>query len=145
GCIIPALLRHAGPVIVVDPKGENAAVTARRRQAMGQQVVVLDPMGITEFEGGALNPFDLVDVRSSTGVDDAAALVGTLLPADRFAERNQYWLSRAQQLLTAIVLHVAADLPPKERRLRRVREIVNAMASDPDSFARIMGDSRHPE
>src|SRR5690606_24240969 len=46
GCVIPALLRHEGPVIVIDPKGENAAVTARRRREMGHRIVVVDPMGV---------------------------------------------------------------------------------------------------
>ncbi|CAH2405601.1 type IV secretory system conjugative DNA transfer family protein [Mesorhizobium escarrei] len=80
GCIIPALLRHVGPVIVVDPKGENAAVTSRRRREMGDEVVVLDPMNLTGEMGGSLNPLDLIDAERATGVDDAAALVGTLLP-----------------------------------------------------------------
>src|SRR6059058_3203032 len=34
GCIIPALLRYPGPVIVIDPKGENAAITARRHSRL---------------------------------------------------------------------------------------------------------------
>jgi len=45
GCIIPTLLRHPGPVIVIDPKGENGDVTARRRGELGQKVVILDPLG----------------------------------------------------------------------------------------------------
>jgi type IV secretion system protein VirD4 len=61
GCIIPALLRHPGPVVVIDPKGENYAVTARARREMGQQVVLLDPFQITgESETGGLNPLDLL-------------------------------------------------------------------------------------
>ncbi|MGB1288308.1 MAG: type IV secretory system conjugative DNA transfer family protein, partial [Aggregatilineales bacterium] len=36
--IIPNLLRYRGPVVVVDPKGENYAVTARTRREMGQKV-----------------------------------------------------------------------------------------------------------
>src|SRR3954447_2423825 len=48
--IVPALTTWPGSVCVVDPKGENATVTAARRGAgsencdgMGQQVHVLDP------------------------------------------------------------------------------------------------------
>src|SRR5262245_12087328 len=55
GCIVPALLRYPGPVIVVDPKGENAAITARRRRDLGQQVVVIDPMGVTDLPADVLN------------------------------------------------------------------------------------------
>lgn len=145
GCIVPALLRHAGPVIVIDPKGENAAVTARRRRELGNEVVILDPMNITGEQGGALNPFDLIEPETATGVDDAAALVGTLLPAAQSHDRNQYWWSRASQLLTAIVLHVASDLPYERRNLSTVREIVNRIAGNPAAFAETLSGSRHPE
>ena len=45
-CIIPALLRYPGPVVVIDPKGENYWVTAQRRRELGQRVIVLDPFQI---------------------------------------------------------------------------------------------------
>lgn len=34
-CIIPTLLRYPGPVTVIDPKGENYAVTAEYRRQLG--------------------------------------------------------------------------------------------------------------
>lgn len=145
GCVIPALLRHRGPVIVIDPKGENAAVTARRRRELGDEVVVIDPMGISGQPGGTLNPLDLVDPHTSTGVDDASTLVATLLPTEFADDRNQYWWSRARQLLTGVVLHVVSDLPKEAHRLTTVREIVNKMAADPHGFAGTLRNSRHPE
>ena len=61
GCIIPALLRHSGPVVVIDPKGENYAVTARARKEMGQQVILLDPFEVTgEQEVGSLSYTDRI-------------------------------------------------------------------------------------
>jgi type IV secretion system protein VirD4 len=42
--IIPNLLHYGGPVIVVDPKGENFAITARYRSTvLGQRIFLLDP------------------------------------------------------------------------------------------------------
>ena len=46
GCVIPNLLAYSGSVLVTDPKGENYAVTAGRRRAMGQRVMALDPFGL---------------------------------------------------------------------------------------------------
>ncbi|GER06692.1 hypothetical protein GCM10007972_13030 [Iodidimonas muriae] len=43
--VIPNLLTWEGSVICNDPKGENAAVTAKRRREMGQEVHVHEPMG----------------------------------------------------------------------------------------------------
>ena len=45
-CIIPALLTWDGPAIVIDPKGENYAVTARRRLELGQRVALIDPFNV---------------------------------------------------------------------------------------------------
>lgn len=145
GCIIPALLRHEGPAIVIDPKGENTAITARWRRSIGQEVVVLDPMGLTGEETGALNPLDLIDTGSATGVDDAAALVEALLPTSFEDGRNRYWLSRAQQLLLGLVLHVMTDLPPEQRTLMTVRRLAAEMAGDGETVIHALGTSRHPE
>jgi type IV secretion system protein VirD4 len=38
-------------VLVIDPKGENALITAKRRQEMGQDVHIVDPWGIVNVEG----------------------------------------------------------------------------------------------
>ena len=70
--IIPALLDHPGSAVIIDPKGENYAVTAARRRAMGQEVVALDPFGELARLGvpaalAAVNPLDTLDVASPTG------------------------------------------------------------------------------
>jgi type IV secretory pathway TraG/TraD family ATPase VirD4 len=41
--IIPNMLHYKGSCFIIDPKGENARLSARRRRAMGQAVFVLDP------------------------------------------------------------------------------------------------------
>jgi type IV secretion system protein VirD4 len=64
GAVIPTLLSYPGPVIVVDPKGENYAVTARRRRELGQQVICLDPFDSIQdgHADDAFNPMDLIDL-----------------------------------------------------------------------------------
>ena len=145
GCIIPALLRHEGPVIVIDPKGENASVTARARRERGETVVVLDPMGITREKPGGFNPLDLIRPGSPEGVDEATAVVMALLPDGIDSAKNQFWVSRGRQLLLGVVLHVVTDLPPEERTLAKVREIVHEMSGDPQQVGKRLSKSRHPE
>lgn len=41
--IIPNLLTYRGSCIVIDPKGENAWITAKARRNMGQKIYILDP------------------------------------------------------------------------------------------------------
>jgi type IV secretion system protein VirD4 len=132
GCIVPTLLRYPGPVIVIDPKGENYAVTAERRRALGQRVVVLDPMGITDADDpGALNPLDLVDPESEHAIDDAAALASLLSGGvEREDPRNLFWYQRGAQLLTGVIQYVAVDAPPSRRNLAEVRRLLNLPADD---------------
>ena len=129
GCIIPALLKHEGPVIVIDPKGENVAVTARRRKAMGQQLIVLDPMGITAFPSATLNPLDAIDIQSPTAVDDVASVVDSLWSSSLVESRDRFWVSRAKNLVTALILHTLQKELPERRSLTTVRRmILNTMA-----------------
>lgn len=64
--IITNLLTYEGSMLVIDPKGENAMITAKRRMEMGQEVHVVDPWGITDVEGverATFNPMDWLDLR----------------------------------------------------------------------------------
>ncbi|MBX3679806.1 MAG: type IV secretory system conjugative DNA transfer family protein [Rhodocyclaceae bacterium] len=153
GCIIPALLLHDGPVIVIDPKGENVAVTARRRREMGHEVIVIDPMGITGFESASLNPLDLVDVESPMAIDDVAAIVETLWHSHGTAARDQFWVGRAKHLVTALVLHTLIVEPPERRNFDTVRALIaqTVTAGNPQpgnghsGLLQILAESLHPE
>lgn len=143
GCVVPALLRHKGPAIVIDPKGENAPITARRRMELGQQVIVLDPMGITGFESGKLNPLDLIDPASRTAVDEAHVLIDQLLA---FTDsRDHFWQGRARQLLVGVLFHILTDLPRECHTLSFFRHTVNRAAGNAGELLKALEDSRHPE
>lgn len=144
GCVIPTLLRYPGPIIVIDPKGENVAITARRRREMGQRVIVLDPMEVTGLESDSLNPLDIVDPHEPMGVDYAASLAAGLLPFSG-ADRDAYWTNRGRELLLGVILHVVTDLGSSEHTLSRVRDLIGLGASKPPELAEILASSRHPE
>lgn len=144
GCVIPALLRHQGPVIVVDPKGENVAITARRRREMGQRVVVIDPMGITDFPSDTLNPLDAIDILQAGAVDELAVLAEVLGLASQ-DPRNAFWSNRAVHLVIGVLLHVLCTEPPGSANLLHARDLVNAAAGNPAELARVMAESPHPE
>src|SRR5690606_8783851 len=130
GCVIPALLRHEGPVIVIDPKGENAAVTARRRREMGHRIVVVDPMGVTDLPGDTLNPLDLIDIHDASAVDEVAVIAGTLCHVAR-DPRDTFWVSRATHLVVGAILHVLSEDPGGGASLLDASELVNHAASNP--------------
>lgn len=144
GCIIPALLLHEGSAIVVDPKGENYAVTARRRRDMGQKVILIDPMAVTGDQPDTLNPFDAVDPEKLTDVDETAALIDALWPSE-VSSRDQFWRSRANQFLLAAALHLLHDHPEERRSFAEVRLLVDRAIQNPPIVLEEMRTSRHPE
>ncbi|MCR6663736.1 MAG: type IV secretory system conjugative DNA transfer family protein [Luteimonas sp.] len=110
GSIIPALLRHPGSVVVIDPKGENHAVTARRRREMGQQVVLLDPFGVTGGRTDAFNPLDLL--RIGGGSVSAALMLASMLVPEHAGNIDPYWNGRSRALLSAWMLMDSAPGEP---------------------------------
>lgn len=129
-CIIPALLRHDGPIIVVDPKGENVAVTARRRREMGDQVIVLDPFGVTGEQADAFNPLDLIEADSVESVDLAQAFAHALTDLSDVDPRNAYWYQRSTFLLSSLILHVCCHQDRASRNLGEVRRVLMALVEE---------------
>ncbi len=144
GCIIPALLRYPGPVIVIDPKGENATITARRRREMGQRVVVIDPMGVTDFPSDTLNPLDAIDINLASAVDEVAVLASALCDSDK-DERNRFWSNRGLHLAIGVMLQVLVEARTSRGNLTQVRDLINVGASDPVRVAQFLLNSTHPE
>ena len=130
GCIIPALLRYQGPVIVIDPKGENFQVTSRRRREMGQQLLLLDPFGVTGEETGALNPLDLIDPHSPEAIDSAVQLAELIVTKQH--TQDPFWDSRAHSLITTMLLFVASGRPPVLRNLQEMHYLLNQTNEDMD-------------
>lgn len=126
GCIVPALLRFDGPLIVIDPKGENALITARRRKELGHTVAIVDPIGVTGLASTPINPLDLLDPSGPTLVDDAMAIIATMIDnrMGRNTSDGDYWSERGATFVLGVMLHVVSDLPPARRHLGTVRELV---------------------
>lgn len=147
GCIVPALLRFQGPVIVIDPKGENALITARRRRELGHEVAVLDPMGITGLESAMLNPLDLLDPKSPTVVDDAMAIVANLSDDGRGSDttNGEYWSERGATFVLGVLLHVISDLPENRRHLGEVRRLVARAMGELGIYEQVANNRNYPK
>jgi type IV secretion system protein VirD4 len=126
--IIPTLLSYSGPVIVVDPKGENYQVTARRRWEMGQKVFKLDPFGVVGSDSASLNPLDLFDEGASDAYDSATALAELLVPER--AHTDPFWEQAARSLVALLILHVASARPPVLKNLSEVAYLLNQSLED---------------
>ncbi len=124
--IIPNLLTYQGSALVIDPKGENALITARQRQVMGQKVHIVDPWGIAKVKGvkaATFNPLDWLVASGPDMTENAMILADALVVEENHGDT--FWVEEAKALLQGIILYVATD--PKEdgqRHLGRVRELL---------------------
>lgn len=129
GVIIPTLLSYTGPVVVIDPKGENYAVTARRRREMGQKVILFDPFGVTGDRSASFNPLDLIETGKDQELDQARSLAQLLCPPSPMLN-DPFWEERARQVITALILFCRLYRPPVLRNLGEVCYLVNQSHED---------------
>ena len=136
--IIPNLLTYEGSVFLIDPKGENAMITATRRgkgdrgrriPGMGQSVFLIDPWDIAAAGLGLwparYNPLDLISADDPDAAENAFLLAEALVPSEGGGE-DRFWDHEAKALLTGLILFVAtARSEASNRHLGRVRDIVN--------------------
>ena len=114
GIIIPNLCLWPGSAIIIDPKGENATVTARRRgmgsdyaYGLGQTVRILDPFNEVQLDSALkarYNPLDAVDPASDLAVDDAGRIAAAIVVIEN--RHDPFWEQAARNLLKALILHV---------------------------------------
>lgn len=108
---IPNLLRlghkkHGGAlsIISIDPKGQNAAVTARWRRKVGK-VVLLNPLNLLNLGSAGFNPLAAL-LRALRGnspryFEDASAIAEALI---RIQSKDPFFDTMARGLMLALIL-----------------------------------------
>jgi len=123
GAVIPNLLDYPGSALVLDVKGENAAVTARARRELGHKVFVVDPFRVTKGETHAFNLLDRINTHDPECVSESAVLADCLVIPD--PKGQAHFDESARTLLQGLILHVAG-LDESRRHLPEVRRILTA-------------------
>jgi type IV secretion system protein VirD4 len=150
--IIPALLTYAGSMFVIDPKGEAAWVTAERRRAMGQRVVLLDPFnevnrafaaGKTVERPTKFNPLRFLDPLSRSFTEDVGTVAEALIVKSA-NDHNVHFTESANEMIAgsvAILKEKFGDEAtiPMVRRIIQRRDEMQALVEDmrennPDSL-----------
>jgi type IV secretory pathway TraG/TraD family ATPase VirD4 len=133
--IVNNLCFWPGSAVVVDPKGENATVTAARRgrgnkycTGLGQSVHVLDPFmaaDVDESYRSSFNPFDALDPNSDETIDEASRLADAIVVV-KDGSHDPFWDESARKMLRGLILHVltAEQFMPDERNLITLRNLV---------------------
>lgn len=152
--IVPNLLTYEGSAIIIDPKGENAKITALRRGAgnealnipgMGQKVHVIDPWGITGLPCSCFNPLDWLRPNDPDINENAMMLADSIIVPSESTGDSKFWDEEAKALLMGFLLHVALDESEQQNRnLGRVRDIICMGTGRQNDIFDIMEESSNP-
>ncbi len=124
-CLVPALLTYEGTTVVVDPKGEAAAITAQRRRDMGHEVVVLDPFHATSEARGGLNPFDAQTVTRAADRKILRWRWRSFCTSDATgSHQDPFWDTHGDSLNSAVIAAVAATSAEEKRNVLSARDML---------------------
>jgi type IV secretory pathway TraG/TraD family ATPase VirD4/uncharacterized membrane protein len=137
--IVPNLCLWPGSLVVIDPKGENATLTAARRGAGGehtdgldQKVYVLDPFNAASIPDdfrASYNPLDAIDVDVDEAVDEAGRIADAIVVNQNASD--PFWDEQARTLIKALILHVVSSEDFENRRnLVTVRRLITSGDTD---------------
>lgn len=151
--IVNTLLVWPGSVIVIDPKGENATVTAARRgggtviPGLGQAVHVLDPFEQAQIDPGLrgrFNPLDALDPSDPLTVNAASRLADALVVVHH-ETNDPYWDRAARRMIKGLILHVLTAPEYEGRRnLLTVRDLIARGDQESVETLREMGETEIP-
>lgn len=151
--IVPQLLGatdYTGSLVVLDPKGENTAITAHHQLSRpGRKVKILDPFKqlqslrklypdddrfayLDELEEYIVrfNPMDILNRDSEELPDDAQMLAQMIVPDSPNAGKEQYFNDRARSMIAGILTHMATK--PDKPTLNELWNILRAESVKPD-------------
>ena len=127
--LIPAILDHDGPVVVVDIKGELAAVTAAHRARMGRRVIKLNPYHLCGLDTQYLNPLDYVRPAQATRARDVQVIADGCVRTEH--GDNSHFSEMARQLLAAAIEVACQDEEACGRTLQAaLRLVLSATAEE---------------
>lgn len=118
--LVPNLLSIVGKsIVVIDPKGQLAAMTAKFRHQAGDDVKIIDPFSVLAeavrqmpgeyryliendlVESCGFNPLAALDPESPNFYDDAAVIADALI---KIPEKEPHWAESAQGLLAGLLM-----------------------------------------
>ena len=139
--LIPNLLSWHGGVFCIDPKGENASITAMRRatataargtgtsvtEHLGQKVAILDPMGVVKGAAKSLrvsyDPLSDIDIGTEDESEQIMAVVDSIVLQDTGGNSSHFTENVATIFAGAIecILH---SMEPKFHRMASLVEMM---------------------
>src|ERR1019366_3486400 len=152
--IINTLLVWPGSVVVIDPKGENATITARRRGSgtglapgLVQAVHILDPFKAAQVDESLrsrFNPLDALDPDHEETIDEAGRIAAALVVINP-ESADPFWDESARDMVKALILHIlTAEEYDGQRNLITLRKLILAGDREAAEALRQSGEENIP-
>lgn len=110
--IVPNTVLWPGSMLVLDPKGELARMTARaRRQIHGQETVIIDPFGVSGQPSTSCNLLDGIDLTSPHAVPAINMLTDSLIIPSSTSSGGDHFAEAARELLKALIVYAKIHFP----------------------------------
>jgi type IV secretion system protein VirD4 len=134
--------------LVVDPKGESARLSAKRRSAIGGKVMIVDPWGIAAVNGlpvetctqnARFNPLDRLKADDPDLAGDVMLYADALVMSE---SQNPHWPNEAKALIAGFIAYIVSDPHEAQRRnLGRLRDILCLPLAQRDENGNIKDES----
>ncbi len=98
GPVISTILDYPGSLVILDPKGENYAITNKYRRTLGPvyRINLED-----HSESDWYNPFDMIRLRTHHEIPDAENLAEAILIPEK--SHSEHWRERAKEWLSGMI------------------------------------------
>jgi type IV secretory pathway TraG/TraD family ATPase VirD4 len=151
--IVNSLLLWPGSVCVIDPKGENATLTAPRRgkgtrlvPGLGQAVHVLDPFGSAQVDAALrsrFNPLDALDPKHKECINQSLRIADAIVSRDDTGDH--FWDDQARSMVYLLILHIlTAEEYQGRRNLVTLRRLIIRGDWEAADALRDMGETNIP-
>jgi type IV secretion system protein VirD4 len=145
GFVQPNLADYQGSMVILDPKGENAIVSAALRGSMGHDVWILDPFGKTGMVGKKYNPLGALSYADKANLGPMIeALADALIPISGH-EREPHWPMGAKKFVSFLLWFMVAHVEHKDRHLVKLFELAHSGYGNLEVIAAGMAAGHHPD
>ncbi len=122
--VIPNLLQWRAPAVVLDVKGEIYATTSKWRAENVGPVFRFAPTDATHSHH--YNPLAFVSDKPDQVWQEARFLADMfIVPSGGEKKENDFWDTNAKSLVTAAIAYICHLLPPKQRNMSRLLDIIH--------------------
>jgi type IV secretion system protein VirD4 len=143
GFVQANLVDYRGSMVVLDPKGENAIVSAGYRRQEGQRVIILDPFGKTGTPTDVYNPLGAISHAGKESIGPMIeAIADAIIPTSEHA-REPHWPMGAKRFISFLLWFMLAHLPEDERNLVKLYELAYSGRENLERIARAMAAGLH--